>query len=73
MTRVLGAIFSDIIFINIQLCRLLRLLFIQISVSLMSPDNINFCLDEIFELLFLQEVLIGGFVCINKYLAVCVT
>jgi hypothetical protein len=39
----------------------------------MSPDNINFCLDEIFELLFLQEVLIGGFVCIDEYLAVCVT
>ena len=39
----------------------------------MSPDNINFCLDEIFELFFLQEVLIGGFVCIDEYLAVCVT
>ena len=39
----------------------------------MSSDNIDFCLDEISELLFLQEVLIGRLVCINEYLAVCVT
>ena len=39
----------------------------------MSSDDINFCLDEISELLFLQEVLICRLVCINEYLAVCVT
>jgi len=39
----------------------------------MSSYDINFCLNEISEVLFLQEVLIGRLVSINEYLAVCVT